>query len=502
MVTAHRFGHLCEVAGALRRDDGAPQTGSAPGDGGQDPGGGLQSEAGQAVPEMLVEGGDALVGEARGDRAEYRKILQGDAGMLPGAGQVAADVPQGVLAAPPLEFVDGDDVCEVEHVDLLELGRRPELRGHDVQGQVAVGGHAGVALADARRLHYHQIETGGPAGGDGVVQAGGQLAARAAGGEGPEEHPGPGHRALIDGVHPDAVAEEGPAPFAPGGIDGQHGNPELVLLVEPEPAHDLVGQRRFARTSRTGDAEYRRRVGRRGGENRLARQLLELPVLRHREGPGQHPLVAGQKAVDVTGCQRCSRVVALGDEGVDHGCQPEGLAVLGRKDPGHPVGLQLGYLGRDDGPSPASVDPYPGATLRPQPVDEVLEVLDVASLVRADGDALGVLLDGRRHDLVHRTVVSEMDHLGPLGLQQPAHDVDGGIVAVEQAGGGHETDRAGRNVERRRRLRTQAGMAGGGGAGLAGEAGLAWGTSGGVRAGGGKNRGHQQILLGRPTIPQ
>ncbi len=45
------------------------------------------------------------------------------------------------------------------------------------------------------------------------------------------------------------------------------------------------------------------------------------------------------------------------------------------------------------------------------------------------------------HHLVDAAVVTEVDDLGALRLQQPAHDVDGGVVAVEQAAGRHEPDR-------------------------------------------------------------
>jgi hypothetical protein len=65
----------------------------------------------------------------------------------------------------------------------------------------------------------------------------------------------------------------------------------------------------------------------------------------------------------------------------------------------------------------------------------------VAALVGADGDPLDVLLDGRLGDLVDRAVVTEVDDLAPLGLEEAPHDVDGGVVAVEQAGGGDEADR-------------------------------------------------------------
>ena len=42
---------------------------------------------------------------------------------------------------------------------------------------------------------------------------------------------------------------------------------------------------------------------------------------------------------------------------------------------------------------------------------------------------------------------TEVDHLDTLSLQEPAHDVDGGVVPVEQAGRSHEPDRVDRAVE-------------------------------------------------------
>jgi hypothetical protein len=71
----------------------------------------------------------------------------------------------------------------------------------------------------------------------------------------------------------------------------------------------------------------------------------------------------------------------------------------------------------------------------------------VAALVRRDRDALDVLLDRRVDDLLDRAVVPEVDHLGPLGLEDPAHDVDGGVVAVEEARRGHQPDRVRGDVE-------------------------------------------------------
>src|SRR6202166_2731154 len=64
----------------------------------------------------------------------------------------------------------------------------------------------------------------------------------------------------------------------------------------------------------------------------------------------------------------------------------------------------------------------------------------MTTVVGADGDALHVLLQRGVDDLLHRAVVAEMDDFGPRGLQHPAHDVDGGIMAVEQRSRGHEPD--------------------------------------------------------------
>ena len=279
VVAAHRFGHLGQVAG--RAPAGRwrwPRRRRAPGDRGQDPGADLQPEAGQPVPEMLVEGGDAVVGEAGGDRAEHGKILEGNAGMLPGPGQLAADVPQGVLAAPALELVDGDGVGEVEHVDLLELGRRPELRGHHVQGQIDCGrprlespwpmpGVSTITRSKpaARQAAMASSRQSGSSRPEPRV-AKDRKNTRAAG------HGGPGSMEFIRMRSPSRA----PPPLRRVGSMASTATLELVLLVEPEPPHHLVGQRRLARASRSGDAEHRGRVGRGRGENRLARHLLEV----------------------------------------------------------------------------------------------------------------------------------------------------------------------------------------------------------------------------------
>ena len=93
--------------------------------------------------------------------------------------------------------------------------------------------------------------------------------------------------------------------------------------------------------------------------------------------------------------------------------------------------------GRITPPPPPKMRTWPQPASAKQVV-HVAEVLVVAALVGRHGDALGVLLDRGLDDLAHRTVVPEVDDLGAAGLRDPAHDVDRGVVAVEQRGRGDE----------------------------------------------------------------
>src|SRR5207253_2288619 len=96
------------------------------------------------------------------------------------------------------------------------------------------------------------------------------------------------------------------------------------------------------------------------------------------------------------------------------------------------VGMKLLDLRRQDGPAAAAVDAYVRSAALAQPIDEVLEEFDVPALIRRDRDGVRVLLDRRFDDLVDRAVVAEVDDLGAVRLEDAAHDVDRGIVAVEQ----------------------------------------------------------------------
>ena len=107
------------------------------------------------------------------------------------------------------------------------------------------------------------------------------------------------------------------------------------------------------------------------------------------------------------------------------------------------VGLQLAdFFRRDGAAAAAEYANVPGAALT-QHVDHVLEVLDVATLVGRQRDGVGVFLQRGAHHVLDRAVVTEMDHLRALRLDDPSHDVDRSVVAIEQTGGGDEAQRRG-----------------------------------------------------------
>ncbi len=102
--------------------------------------------------------------------------------------------------------------------------------------------------------------------------------------------------------------------------------------------------------------------------------------------------------------------------------------------------MQLAYFFRHDHTTTAAEYFDICATAFTQQIDGVFKIFDMPALVRADRNPLHVFLQRGGYDLVHRTVMAEMDHLSTAGLEDAANDVDRRIVAVKQTGGRHKTD--------------------------------------------------------------
>ena len=141
------------------------------------------------------------------------------------------------------------------------------------------------------------------------------------------------------------------------------------------------------------------------------------------------------------GCGCGAEICTCGtDHFGDHPVETETLAVLGGEDANATLRKQRDLFGHDDAATASEDLDVTGALLR-ELVGEVGEVLDMSTLIGRHRYGVRVLTDGSAHHLVDTAVVTEVDDFGALRLQDASHDVDGGVVAVKEACGGHETNR-------------------------------------------------------------
>ena len=105
------------------------------------------------------------------------------------------------------------------------------------------------------------------------------------------------------------------------------------------------------------------------------------------------------------------------------------------------VGFELADFLGSNRAAAAGEHPDVAGVVLAQHVDHVLQVLDVAALVAGQRDAVGVFLQRGADHVLDRAVVAQVHHFRALRLDQPAHDVDRGVVAVEQAGRSDEAQR-------------------------------------------------------------
>ena len=390
----------------------------------------------QRVHHAAVELVGPRVVELGRDGAHNREIVVVGFPQVVVALELLPHVAQRVLGAPLVKLVDGHHVGEVEHVDFLQLRRRPELWGHHVQRHVAVVHDLGVALANAAGLQHDQVEFCGLEDVKRFLHMTRQGQIGLPGGQGTHVHP-----VRVNGVHADAVAEQRPAGLSLGRIDAYQRD-ALLGEVDQEAPHELVHHGRFSRPAGAGDAEHGDdgKVGldvRKGGAEGFG------VVLRGRDAPGQVAHVAlGQPrggAVQVVQVGDRVEVRAL-DQVVDHALQPHGPSVVGVVDAFDAVVVQLLNFFRQDGASAAAKNSDVPCAPLVQQVLHVFEVLHVPALVGGHGDGLGVFLNGRGDHLVHAAVVPQVDDLTSGFLHDPPHDVDGGVVAVKQARGGDDAD--------------------------------------------------------------
>ena len=116
----------------------------------------------------------------------------------------------------------------------------------------------------------------------------------------------------------------------------------------------------------------------------------------------------------------------------DHSLESEATAVFRTEDAGNPAFVECVDFLRNNCSAAASIHPDVSCTQFVQSLDQVGEELHVAALIRGDRNGVCILLKRRLDDLIDRPVVAEVDHLDSLRLEDATHDVDGGVMPVEQ----------------------------------------------------------------------
>jgi hypothetical protein len=242
LVAAYRVGDLGQVTGAGGRHHRRLVGAVAYADQRQGALGQLQAELCQADLQRLVQRGHAVVVEARGHGAEHRHLLRWRGPGFLVALHLLGHIAQSVRGALAVELVDGDELGEIEHVDLFQLAGGAKLRRHHVHRHVHMRHDGGIALADARGLHDDQIEAGRLAGRHHVGQRLADLTSEVTRGQAAHEDARP-LLPRVDRVHADAVAQQGATALAPRRVDRNHRHARRVVLVQPQAADQFVGKR-------------------------------------------------------------------------------------------------------------------------------------------------------------------------------------------------------------------------------------------------------------------
>ena len=222
VIATHRVGDLRQVAAPRRRHDGVAPGGGFYRNDRQAPGTHRQTTFLQCRQQALIQRRHAVVIETRCLRTKHRHVFRVQVPLLAVALHLFCHVTQRILCALAVELVDGDEVGEVEHVDLFQLRGGAEFRRHHIQAEVDMFHDGGVALADAGGFDDHQIHASDLAGGDYIRQRLGNLGAGVARGQRAHEHAAATHGVVgiarhgprLDCVHADTVAQQGAARLA------------------------------------------------------------------------------------------------------------------------------------------------------------------------------------------------------------------------------------------------------------------------------------------------
>ena len=160
-----------------------------------------------------------------------------------------ADVAQGVFGAPLVEFIEHDQIGEVEHVDLLELAGGTVITGHHVDREIHEIHDLAVALPDAGRLHDDEVEAERLEEQDVVAKHLARRKVLPARRNRTHEHP-----VRPQGIHSNTVTQQGAARAPPRRIHRKHGDMHLGVTAD-ESIEDFVGDAALSGAAGAGDAD-------------------------------------------------------------------------------------------------------------------------------------------------------------------------------------------------------------------------------------------------------
>ena len=139
----------------------------------------------------------------------------------------------------------------------------------------------------------------------------------------------------------------------------------------------------------------------------------------------------------------CGGVIRALHHVANHAHQPHQATIFHRVQTLDTRRVQLFDFAIGHGAAAATEDTNVSTTAFFQKLDHELEELNMPALVRRNRNALRIFFNRSFHNLFDTAVVPKVNDLGAFLLQNPPHDVDRGIVAIEQRSRRHKTQLVG-----------------------------------------------------------
>ncbi len=128
------------------------------------------------------------------------------------------------------------------------------------------------------------------------------------------------------------------------------------------------------------------------------------------------------------------------DHVIDHSLQSHFATIVHRKDPGHSCIMEIVDFVLNDHSSTATEYFDMAGSLLFQQFDHVFEILYMSTLIRTNSNTLNIFLNSAINNLMHRAIMTQMNHLYSTTLQNSTHDIDTGIMTIKQTGSRYKTN--------------------------------------------------------------